>query len=198
MILTCKGLTYAKFSSGGAGNAVSYTGGAQASNLVVKADVNFQFAEGSDYADGIRVAFKKKMVGVSSAFELADLPAAIKKALLNWVTATNDLLISDKEPDFYGIGFYIWNETPVDETDQWIGIWIYKQKFTMDSLSASTGTDSISYQHYNVQGTGVGVQLSSGGPMAFAITNDSPLTSEAAAIAWLQTQAGITGGSGNT
>ena len=58
-------------------------------------------------------------------------------------------------------------------------------------ISVSTATDSIAYQHQSVSGSGIGVQLTSGGHMAFAITNDTPLATEAAAIAWLKTQAGI-------
>ena len=191
MYITCKGLTYAKVSGGGAGSAVTYTGGAVADNLTVKADINFQYAEGQDHADGIRIAHKKKMTGVNTSFELADLPNTIKKALLGWQTATSDLIIDESDPDYYGIGFYIWNETPVSETDQWICYWIYKSKFTVDAISVSTATDSIAYQHQTINGAGVGVQLASGGKMSFVITNDAPLASEAAAIAWLKAKAGI-------
>ena len=193
MYITCKGLTYAKYKSGGAGSAVVYENGAVADNLTVKVDLNFQYAEGQDHADGIRIAHKKKMTGVNTAFELADLPSAIKKALLCWTVSTNDLIIDDSDPAYVGIGFYIWNEAPVSEEDQYICYWIYKQKFTADSISVSTATDSIAYQHQSIQGVGVGVQLSSGGPMCFAITNDAALATEAAAIAWLKSQAGISG-----
>jgi len=192
MYITCKGLTYAKVTGGGAGSAVTYSSGAVADNLVVKADINFQYAEGQDHADGIRIAHKKKLTGVNTAFELADLPSAIKKALLSWTTATNDLIIDDSDPDYYGIGFYVWNEEPVSETDQWICYWIYKSKFTVDGISVSTATDSINYQHQTINGVGVGVQLSSGGAMSFVITNDAPLATEAAAVAWLKAMAGIT------
>lgn len=191
MYITCKGLTYAKVSGGGAGSAVTYTGGAMADNLTVKADINFQYAEGQDHADGIRVAHKKKVTGVNSSFELADLPNTIKKALLGWQTATSDLIVDESDPDYYGIGFYIWNEAPVTETDQWICYWIYKSKFSVDSISVSTATDSIAYQHQTINGVGVGVQLTSGGKMSFVITNDAPLQTEAAAVAWLKAKAGI-------
>jgi phi13 family phage major tail protein len=192
MYKTCKGLTYAKYASGGDGSAVVYSGGKVKEKLTVKVDINPQYAEGQDHADGIRVAHCKKMTGIDTAFELADLPADIRKDWLGWETSTNDLLITDQEPGFIGVGFYIWNEDPTDNDDQWICYWIYKSKFTADSISVSTATDSIAYQHQSVSGSGVGVQLTSGGHLAFAITNDTPLATEAAAIAWLKTQAGIT------
>lgn len=191
MYITCKGLTYAKFASGGAGSAPVYTGGAVADNLTVKVDLNFQYAEGQDHADGVRIAHKKKMTGVTTAFELADLPSAIKKALLCWTASSNDLIIDDSDPDYVGIGFYIWNEEPVTEDDQWICYWVYKEKFTVDTISVSTANDSISYQHQTINGAGVGVQLTEGGKMSFVVTNDEPLATEAAAVAWLKSKAGI-------
>lgn len=191
MYITCKGLTYAKFASGGAGSAPVYSGGAVAENLTVKVDLNFQYAEGQDHADGVRIAHKKKMTGVTTAFELADLPSAIKKALLCWTASSNDLIIDDSDPDYVGIGFYIWNEEPVTEDDQWICYWVYKEKFTVDTISVSTANDSISYQHQTINGAGVGVQLTEGGKMSFVVTNDEPLATEAAAVAWLKSKAGI-------
>ena len=193
MYITCKGLTYAKVASGGAGSAVVYSsGGKSLPNLLAKVDLNFQYAEGSDHADGIRIAHKKKITGATVAFELSDLPSDIKKDWLNWQTSTNDLIIDESDPNYIGVGFYIWNETPVTEGDNWICYWIYKSRFTVDAISASTATDSIAYQHQNVSGDAVGVQLTSGGKMSFVKTNDSPLATEAAAIAWLNTEAGIT------
>ena len=191
MYITCKGLTYAKYKSGGAGSAVVYENGAVADNLTVKADINFQYAEGQDHADGVRIAHKKKITGVNTSFELADLPSTIKKALLGWQVASSDLVIDETDPDYYGIGFYIWNETPVAESDQYICYWVYKSKFAADAISVSTSTDSIAYQHQSINGVGVGVQLSSGGKMTFAITNDEPLATEAAAIAWLKAKGNI-------
>ena len=191
MYITCKGLTYAKFASGGAGSAPVYTGGAVAENLTVKVDLNLQYAEGQDHADGVRIAHKKKLTGITTAFELADLPSEIKKALLCWTVSGNDLIIDDSDPDYVGIGFYIWNEEPVTEDDQWICYWVYKEKFTVDTISVSTANDSISYQHQTINGAGVGVQLTEGGKQSFVITNDEPLATEAAAIAWLKSKAGI-------
>lgn len=192
MYKTCKGLTYAKVSSGGDGSAMSYTGGKQLDKLTCKVDINIQYAEGQDYADGIRIAHAKRVIGIDSAFELADLPSDVKKDWLGWVTATNDLKITDAEPGFIGVGFYIWNENPADNSDNWICYWIYKTKMAADAISVSTGTDSISYQHQSVSGSGVGVKLASADTnFTFAITNDSPLTTEAAAIAWLKGMAGI-------
>ena len=194
MYITVKGLTYAKLTSGGNGSAPAYSNGAIAENLTVKADINFQYAEGQDHADGVRIAHKKQMTGVNTSFEPADLPSAIKKALLGWQVATSDLVIDETDPDYYGIGFYIWNETPVSETDQWICYWIYKSKFSADNISVSTATDSISYQHQTINGVGEGVQLTSGGKMSFVITNDEPLSTEAAAVAWLKAKGNISSG----
>ena len=193
MYVTCKGLTHAAVSSGGDGSAMAYTGGVVEENLLAKAEVTFQYAEGSDYADGKRIAHKHKMTGVGASVELADLPASVKKAMLGWVSAganSNDLQIG-KEAGAIGFGFYIWNEEPVSEDDQWICYWIYKIKFRAESVSVSTSNDSIAYQHQTINGVGDGVQLSSGGDIYFAITNEDPLETEAEAVAWLKAKAGI-------
>ena len=60
MIITMKGLTYAKFDSGGINSAAVYTGGKQLPNLTANVDINFEYAEGSDYADGVRIAHRRK------------------------------------------------------------------------------------------------------------------------------------------
>lgn len=191
MYITCKGLTYATVSTGGAGSPVVYSGGAIKENLLCKADLSFDYAEGQDYADGVRIAKKKRMTGAKINFELADLPSAIKKSLLGWTTSSSDLVIDDGDPAYVGVGFYIWNEEPVTETDQWTCYWIYKARFTTDTISVVTSNDSISYQHQTINGDAVGVQVASAGPMCFAITNDAALATEASAIAWLKGQAGI-------
>jgi len=195
MYITCKGLTYAKYSSGGNGAAVAYTSGVVKDNLLARAEIAFQYAEGSDYADGKRIAHKEKMTGVTVALELADLPSAVKKDLLGWASAgqgSSDLLIGG-EPGAVGIGFYIWNEEPVSEDDQWIAYWVYKATFKAENIAVATSNDSIAYQHQTINGTGGGVQLASGGDVVYAITNDAALATEAAAIAWLKAKAGITG-----
>lgn len=191
MYITCKGLTYAKYVSGGEGAPVVYSDGAIAENLLARIETSFQYAEGQDFADGRRIASKRKMTGCNSSIELADLTSAIKKALLSWKSSGTDLLIGDITPAYVGVGYYIWNEAPVSEEDQWICYWVFKQRYTADSIAVSTSTDSIAYQHQTIQGTGAGVQLESGGDVVFAITNDEPLATEAAAVAWLKSKAGI-------
>ena len=197
MYITCKGLTYAKVASGGAGSAVVYSGGKVLDNLLAKVDLNLEYAEGQDHADGIRIANKRKLTGASVSFELSDLPADIKKDWLNWTTATNDLIIDESDPNWIGVGFYVWNETPLTEADNWLAYWVYKSRFTVDAISVATATDSIAYQHQTVNGNTVGVQLADGGKMCFVITNDAPLATEAAAVAWLKTKANISA-SGST
>lgn len=208
MFITVKGLTFGKFSSGGDGvSAPSYTNVLQRPNLTVRADVNFQYAEGQDYADGVRIANKRKVTGVNTTFELADLDEQIK-TLLGWSyksgqasiggneAAENKLgahLITDQDPDYYGIGFYAWDEEPVSEADKYIAFWIYKSRFSADAISVATSTDAIAYQHQTVNGRGVGVKLPNETRFSFVAVSDN-FNSEADAIAWLQSQSGSDGG----
>ena len=190
MIITVKGLTYAPYDSGGVAEAVVYDSGKMLENLTVNVDINFEYAEGSDYADGIRIAHKKKMTGANVAFELADLPADVKKDWFGWVASSDDYLITEEDPPFIGVGFYFWNEEPMTENDNYEAYWVYKAKFSPDSLSGSTSNDSISYQHHKCTGIAEGIKTSSGGKAIFVKASES-FETEAAAIAWLKTEANI-------
>ena len=214
MYITVKGLTFGKYSSGGDGNRhPAYTSVVKRPNLTVRADVNFEYAEGQDYADGVRIANKRKVTGVSTAFELADLDDDIRTTLLGWIakqlpgavmqsgneTAVDNNkffdAITDQDPNYYGIGFYVWDEEPITETDRYIGIWIYKSRFSTDNISIATSTDQIAYQHQTINGRGVGVRLPGDKAFSFvAISNK--FTSENDADSWLNNMSGYNSGSG--
>ena len=197
MIITVKGLTYAKYVSGGINSPVVYEDGKQLENLTVNVDVNFEYAEGSDYADGIRIAHKKKMTGANVGMELADLPDYVKEDWFDWAADGNDFLITEEDPNSIGVGFYFWQETPVTEADAYCAYWVYKSKFSPDSISGSTSNDSISYQHHNVTGLAEGVKVEEGGKAIFVKVSEN-FDTEAEAIAWLKTEAGITDPSTST
>ena len=190
MIITVKGLTYAVYDSGGISSAVVYETGKQLENLTVKADINFEYAEGSDYADGIRIAHKKKMTGANVAFELSDLPDDVKSDWFDWEADDNDFLITEADPHTIGVGFYFWEETPVTEADKYCAYWVYKAKFAPDSISGGTSNDSISYQHHNVTGLAEGIKVEEGGKAIFVKVSED-FDTEAEAIAWLKTEANI-------
>ena len=190
MIITVKGLTYAVYDSGGINSEVVYETGKQLENLTVKADINFEYAEGSDYADGIRIARKKKMTGAMVAFELSDLPDDVKSDWFDWEKSGDDFLITEQDPHTIGVGFYFWEETPVTEADKFCAYWVYKSKFSPDSISGGTSNDSISYQHHNVTGLAEGVKVEEGGKAIFVKVSED-FDTEAEAIAWLKTEANI-------
>ena len=197
MIITVKGLTYAKYVSGGINSPVVYEDGKQLENLTVNVDVNFEYAEGSDYADGVRIAHKKKMTGANVGMELADLPDDVKEDWFDWAADGNDFLITEEDPNSIGVGFYFWQETPVTEADAYCAYWVYKSKFSPDSISGSTSNDSISYQHHNVTGLAEGVKVEEGGKAIFVKVSEN-FDTEAEAIAWLKAEAGITDPSTST
>ena len=191
MIITVKGLTYAKYVSGGINSPVVYEDGKQLENLTVNVDVNFEYAEGSDYADGIRIAHKKKMTGANVSMELADLPDDVKEDWFDWEASGNDFLITEEDPNSIGVGFYFWQETPVTEADAYCAYWVFKTKFSPDSISGSTSNDSISYQHHNTTGLAEGIKVAEGGKALFVATNEEAFATEAEAIAWLKAKADI-------
>ena len=137
------------------------------------------------------------MTGANVGMELADLPDDVKEDWFDWAADGNDFLITEEDPNSIGVGFYFWQETPVTETDAYCAYWVYKSKFSPDSISGSTSNDSISYQHHNVTGLAEGVKVEEGGKAIFVKVSEN-FDTEAEAIAWLKAEAGITDPSTST
>ena len=89
---TCKGLTYAKYVSGGAGGAITYSGGAAKDDYLCKVDINETRDNQKEHADGHQIDAANSLTAVQVALELANNDADIKKDLLGHKTgsATGD------------------------------------------------------------------------------------------------------------
>jgi hypothetical protein len=188
---TCKKFTYAKYASGGAGGAISYTGGTMLTDYLAKVDITEERTDEKEYADGHLIDQEKIPTGVSMVMELVNSNADICKDVLGLAevgsSGSEELQLTEADPPFVGAGCLMANRHLGVIT--WEGYWIYKIQFTHNGVSAETRKDRTAWQHETINGSGVGVQLTSGGAIAY-YAHKKGMT-EAAAETWLKGHAGI-------
>lgn len=189
--VTCKAFTYAKYSSGGAGSAMVYTGGTMLDDYLAKVDINESRGDAKEYADGHLIDSEAVPTEVTMALELVNNNETIMKDVLGLAQpeANGDLVLTEADAPFVGAGCII--------QDRYKGVstyrvyWIYKAQFVSGGVSSSTRRDTTAWEHETITGTGVLVKLSAdGAPCYYAVK--AGLATEAAAIAWLKSKAGIT------
>ena len=187
---TCKKFTYAKYSSGGDGSAISYTGGTMLEDYLAKVDINEERTDEKEYADGHLIDSEKIPTAVSMTLELVNNNANIKQDVLGLaVDSGGEMTLTEKDPPFVGAGCLMANR--FKGTVTWEGYWIYKIQFAHQGVSAETRRDRTAFGHDSISGNGVGVQLASDGDVCFYAHKDG--MTESAAVAWLKTHAGISG-----
>ena len=190
---TCKKFTYAKYASGGAGSAISYTGGTMLTDYLAKCDITEERTDESEHADGHLIDSERVATGVQMVIELVNNNAGIKKDILGLAetgsSSSAEMQLTDADPPFVGAGCLMANRHLGTVT--WEGYWIYKIQFVHNGVSAETRRDRTAWQHETISGRGVGVQLASGGATVYYAHKDG--MTEQAATTWLQTHAGISG-----
>lgn len=187
---TCKKFTYAKYSSGGDGSAVAYTGGTMLEDYLAKVDIQEERTDESEYADGHLIDSEKVATGVTMTLELVNNNADIKADVLGLVndTTAGEMYLSEKDPPFVGAGCLMANR--FKGTVTWEGYWIYKAQFTHQGVSAETRRDRTQFGHDSISGKAVGVILTTGGDVIY-YAHKAGMT-ESAADVWLKAHAGIT------
>ena len=187
-----KCLTYAPYTSGGDGGAISYGTGVQLTDYMIRADVSEERDDAKFYADDHKIDSENSMTGATLGLELANMTDALEKAFLGYVAESTssgaDLLVTDAAAGFVGVGFY--RKERYKGTITYKCYWFYKVQFSKDSDSTSTKGENVDFQTETMNGEAMGVQLTSGGnTIYYAICRKS---SETDAIAWLKTKGGVT------
>lgn len=184
-----KGLTYAKFTSGGEGNAVVYSGGKRLDDYMAKADITENRNDVKEYADDHQIDSENSMSNVTLAIELVNNNADIKKDILGHLQESEELIVTGDAAPFVGIGFITKNRFKGTVTYE--AYWFYKMQFTAGTLTADTRREQTAFGHETINGEGSGVTLTDGGPVYFYAHKDG-LATEALARTWLNGKAGIT------
>lgn len=187
--VTCKKFTYAKYSSGGDGSAIVYTGGNMLDDYLAKCEINEDRTDEKEYADGHLIDSEKIPTAVGMVMELVNNNADIKTDVLGLEEISSEMVLTEADPPFVGAGCLMANRFKGVVT--WEGYWIYKIQFAHQGVSAETRRDRTSWQHDTINGNGVGVQLAADGKTCFYAHKDG--MTESAAVAWLKGHAGISG-----
>lgn len=198
MIIGVKGLTWAPIASGGEGSAVVYSGGESLTDMMVHVDYSVERDESGFYADDHQIDGENSVRAVNVSLELAKLPIAARKTILGWAedSTNNEYSETDQPAPYVGVGFVYGDR--YKGTITYIPIWIYKVQFGLDNENADTKGESISFQTRTISGKGMAVQLDSSGVGVFRTIGHAAsaegFATYAAALAWLKTKAGISGG----
>lgn len=185
-----KGLTYAPYTSGGEGGAISYGTGVKLDDYMIRADLTEERTDTPFYADDHKIDRENGMTGISLALELSNMTDALEKALLGYVDGaiTGELNVTDEASPFVGVGFI--RKERFKGAVTYKAYWIYKIQFSKDSDSTQTKGETVEFQTETLNGSAVGVQLTSGGKTLYYATTRQ--NSETAARTWLNGKAGIT------
>lgn len=188
MVIKAKGLTWAKYKSGGDGAAVVYESGVVDSDKVVRVDQSEDRNDTSFYADDHKIDSDNSLSGATLAIEMAKVTDDFKAAALGYVKTTDSLQRTADESPYIGVGFiygyrYLGKNT-------YKAFWYYKVQFSEGSRSFNTKGESLEFQTQSIEGDAMAVQLASGGAEIF-FDESLEMDTEAAARTWLNTRAGI-------
>ena len=189
MVIKVRGLTWAKYASGGDGAAVVYTGGKLDRDKIVRVDQSEERSDVSFNADDHRIDRDNSITGASVSIELAKLTDDMKKDALGYIAGSDtELQVTDAAAPFVGVGFV--------HGEMYCGVasykayWYYKVQFSRGQRSFNTKGETTAYQTESLEGEAMGVQLAENGPTIF-FAESGDLATEAAARTWLNAKAGV-------
>lgn len=193
MIIGVRGLTWAKFASGGEGSACVYTGGESLTDMMVRVGYTTERDESGFYADDHKIDGENSVRSVSIELELAKLPLEARASMLGWQKASNDYQETDQAAPYIGIGF-IYAEK-YKGTVVYTPHWIYKCQMGINDDGANTKGENVEFQTRTISGSGMAVSLDNSGVNVFrtigAASGLDGFATYAAALAWLKNMAGI-------
>lgn len=182
-----KHLTYAPYTSGGDGNAVTYGTGVYLPDYMVRADMGEERSDVDMYADDHKIDSDNSMTAQTLTLELANMTSAMEEAFLGYTVSSSEVSVTDDPAPFVGVGFV--RKERYKGTVTYTGYWFYKVQFGLDSESVNTKGENLEFQTHSLTGSSVAVTLTSGGKGIFSVHKSE--TTEAAALTWLKGKAGI-------
>jgi phi13 family phage major tail protein len=182
-----KGLTCATVSGGGAGSAVTYTGGQTVADLMISADVSLNTEDAKLSADNHVVERANGITGGTISLELASLPNTLKTKLLGYTVSSKVLTVTGEAAPYVGFGYITCEITA--GVKSYVGYWFPKVQFSMTDDSASTKGESTEFKTNTITGEIMSVVVTSSGPNEYYYTDTD--STEAAVRTWLNGKAGI-------
>jgi phi13 family phage major tail protein len=120
--------------------------------------------------------------------EAAQLTADMRQGMLGHTVASSTYTVTDAASPFVGVGFCLKNRYKGSVTYRCY--WYHKVQFSEGQRSFNTKGENLEFQTEFLNGTAVGVQLTSGGAAIYYATKRAD--TETAARTWLNGKAGIT------
>lgn len=189
MIVGAKYLTWAPYYSGGNGSAVVYTtGGAAETDRVVRVDMSEDRADTAFYADDHRIDRDNSVISASVAIEAAKLSDAMRESMLGHLKSSSVYTVTDAASPYVGVGFCL--KDRYKGTVSYRAYWYPKVQFSEGQRSFNTKGESVEFQTESIEGEAEAVQVTSAGSWEFFYYTD--VETEAAALTWLKSKAGIT------
>lgn len=184
-----KGLTYATFSTGGEGGAITYTGAHKMDDYMIRADLGEEHEDIGFYADDHKIDRENSMNNVTVSLELANMTDEMEQAMLGYKSGTGgELHVTNEASPYIGVGFI--RKERFKGVLAYHAYWLYKVQLAKESDSSQTKGESIEFQTETVSGDAIGVTLSTSGDVIYYSHIRS--TTEAAARTWLNGKAGLT------
>lgn len=174
-------------------NAGKIIGHAIAGNLTITRNNN------PLYGDDVIVEDDNGITGMSLELGLDDIEEAVRVYMLGLkeVTvgtgqdATKEYHDTDDSAPYVGVGYI--RVRRKNGTTSYQAVWIYKSVFAEESENSATKGESIEWQTPTITGRAMGLNVGGSGERTFR--KKALFTTEAAAVAWLNTLAGISSSS---
>ena len=182
-----KCLTYAKYSQGGDGSSMVYTGGKMLEDYLAKAELKENRNKQQEYADDHQIDGENILTGVNLLLELVNNCESIKTDMLGHETDNGDLIVTGEDAPFIGVGYITKNRFKGNVTYE--PYWVYKIQMGSDGVNAETKKENTQWGHENLSGDAIGMVLTEGGKVYFYAHKDG--LEESVAKAWLKAKAGI-------
>lgn len=188
-----KYLTFAPITGGGSQTALTYSTGKVAEHAI-SGSITYNSDEQSLYGDDQLAEYYKGMTGYDMELGLTELADELSTMLgiERYTTAgspsvTTYHLMPDNTTSV-GVGFM--QTLIINGTKSYIGYWFHKVTFSINNENAQTRGESIEWQTPTLTGKGWGVELDAANGLQYR--DRQVFTTEALALAWLKSKAGIT------
>ena len=192
MIVGVKHLTWAPYTSGGAGAAVVYGAGTMDKDLMVRVDMSEERNDTPFHADDHRIDRDNSVNAATVALELARIPATMREPVLGHVAGsgtTPDYTVTEDAAPYIGVGFML--KERYKGTTKFRAFWYWKVQFSEGQRSFNTKGENLEFQTESLEGAVEAVQLTDGGKFEYYVYAD--FDTEAAADTWLKGKGNVSG-----
>ena len=192
----CKNFVAAPITAYTAGSAITYGTGFKVGHLT-RVQLDWNTSDAKLFGDNVLVESDKSATSGTITVGTTTLSDNALQKILGYEESGTDTAVvlnkTDGEVPYIGCGYVL--KDSGDGTPNYIGVWNHRCQFTGNE-NVETRQDSTNYQAPEITGDVLGAQIDSSGKNYFQVRKS--FSTEAAAIAWVNTQAGISAGAASS